>query len=415
MSFLTHHTHSAPSAGRHSLMAELLAFRNSAPMQEQQGIRTLDVLEYCHRNDDNNCADGSQFPSLYEDEFGEAPQWDVRQLQKILADAGGGWRRLFELAAASPAAARNGMIFSDEAFVSLDNAGVHKLVPALQTVAEHMQSRLDALIGHAWVSRPQRVEAAYNTLKSIVAYAPNWGEAAPDGSLSLSYIQFACGLSHVAISDTSMTRPIMDRLIGALARCAALEVLKDYLLKKISGYEVWLETAQADGVPREERLPVESKAKNATAAAMLLDRALDVVRMRVHVFKGMELAQSLANLKQSIQQHMELGDMEPALRERALYSVQMIDAVIAQAAEAYVPCSINCTTNIVHERAGYLEEIAFGGDELRCRLAELAMDHGYEALAMQLDAKRYCPSSQHVPLQPRALPSRLPTNMMELN
>ena len=40
----------------------------------------------------------------------------------------------------------------------------------------------------------------------------------------------------------------------------------------------------------------------------------------------------------------------------ALQSVQMIDAIIAQAADAFVPCSLNCTTNIVHERAGHQHE-----------------------------------------------------------
>ena len=397
------HTHSAAAASSHPEMTAAFAAPDN-----------VGALCYSKKNSANNAANDAGFPSLYEDAFGEAPQSDVRQLQKILVDANGGWERLFTFVA-STSGKRNELIFSKKNFIALDSTGAHKLVPALQTVAEHMHARLDHLIGHAWDSRPQRVEAAYDALKNIVNYAPNWGETAPDGSLSLSYIQFACGLSHAAISDTSMTRPILGRLMSALARCAALEVLKEYLVKKISGYEIWLEAAHADEVPPEERRAVENKAKNATATAMLIDRALDAVRMRIHVFKGMELAQSLANLKQSILRHMEQGDMEPSLRERALFNVQMIDAVIAQAVEAFVPCSINCTTNIVHERAGYLEEIAFGGDELRARLAEVAMDHGYEALAMQLDAKRYCPSSQHVPLQPRELPASLPTNMMELN
>ena len=402
------HTLSAPTAG--SRLGKTAAFAAHSANENFDGV---DALGYCQKNSANNSSAGARYPTLYKDEFGEAQQSDVRRLQRILVDANGGWQRLFTFVA-STTTPRSELIFSKQNSIALDDSGAHKLVPALQTVAEHMQAKLDTLIGHAWNSRPQRVEAAYDALKNIVGYAPNWGEQAADGSLSLSYIQFACGLSHVAISDTSMTRPILSRLTSALARCAALEVLKEYLLKKISGYEAWLETAQADNVPPEECRSVRSKAQNATATAMLIDRALDAVRMRIHVFKGMELAQSLANLKQSILQHMAQGDMQPALRERALYSVQMIDAIIAQAAEAFVPCSLYCTTNIVHERAGYLEEIAFGGDELRARLAEVAMEHGYEALAMQLDAKRYCPSSQHMPLQPRELPASLPTNMMEL-
>ena len=385
-----------------------------APLSVQENIDSADVLEYCQKNSANNSAGGTKYPSLYEDAFGKVRQSDVRQLQKILSDANGGWRRFFAFAAASPEAQRNGLIFNEKNFTPLDKAGAYRHVPALQAVAEHMQARLDTLIGRAWDSRPQRIEAAYNALRRILNYAPNWGETTPDGSLSLSYIQFACGLSHTVISDTSMSRPILDRLISALARCAALEVLKDYLLQKIDSYEIWLQTAQADGVPPEECLPVESKAKNAAATAMLLDRALDVARMRVHVFKGMELAQSLANLKLSILAHMPPEDVAPAIYTRARESVQMIDFIIAQAAKAYVPCSLNCTTNIVHEGAAYMEEIAFGGDEMRTRLAEDAMAYGYEALAMQLDAKRYCPSSEHVPLQPRALPTTLPTNLMEL-
>ena len=404
---------SAPQASTPSQMAALLSARN-APRAAQQGAAGVDALGYCKKNRANNSTDGAIYPSLYEDDFGRARQCDVRQLQKILVDANGGWQRLFTFVSSS-AAPKNWMIFDKKNFVSVDGAGIYKRVPALRTVAEHMHSRLDVLIGHAWDSRPQRVEAAYSALRNIINYAPNWGETAPDGSLSLSYIQFACGLSHMAISDTSMTRPILGRLTSALARCAALEVLKEYLLKKISSYEVWLQTALADGVPPGERLPVESKAQSATAAAMLIDRALDAVRMRIHVFKGMELAQSLANLKQSILARITSGNVPPPMQAYALQSVQMIDAIIAQAADAFVPCSLNCTTTIVHERAGHLEEIAFGSDALRCRLAEDAMAYGYEALAMQLDAKRYCPSTQHVPLTPQELPANLPTNMMTLN
>lgn len=411
-SFSATHTDVSPAPpASSSRMAAL--FANSG-MAAQKNLADVDALGYCKKNRANNSSDGAIYPSLYEDEFGRARQSDVRQLQKILVDANGGWQRLFTFVASSEVP-NNWMIFDKKNFTSVDGTGIYKRVPALQTVAEHMHSRLDVLIGRAWNSRPQRVEAAYNALRNIINYAPNWGETAPDGSISLSYIQFACGLSHMAISDTSMTRPILGRLTSALARCAALEVLKEYLLKKISSYEVWLQTAQADSVPASECQPVASKAQNATAAAMLIDRALDAVRMRVHVFKGMELAQSLANLKLSILRRITSGDVPPPMQGYALQSVQMIDAIIAQAADAFVPCSLNCTTNIVHERAGHLEELAFGSDALRCRLAEDAMAYGYEALAMQLDAKRYCPSSQHVPLQPQELPSSLPTNMMALH
>ncbi len=405
---------SAP-APRRRLAGITMPAPGNAPMPSESNIDGVDALEYFQKNFANDSADGAQYPSLYKDEFGRVQQSDVRQLQKILAGANGGWRRLFKFAATSPDAPRSGLIFNSKNAIFLDAAGVYRHVPALQAVAEYMHARLDALIGHAWDSRPQRIEAAYHALKNIISYAPNWGDVEMDGNISLSYIQFACGLSYTVISDTSMRRPILDRLTSAMARCAALEVLKEYLLNKIGGYKTWLHAARAEGAAPEILLPIENKAKNAAATAMLLDRALDVARMRVHVFKGMELAQSLANLKQSIFAHIAQGDMLPALRERALHSVQMIDNIIAQAASAWVPCSLNCTTNIVHERAGYLEEIAFGGDGLRRCLAEDAMRYGYEALAIQLDAKRYRPSRQHSALPPPpALPATLPTDLMEL-
>lgn len=391
-----------------------LSSLEASQLSEAPPVTTEDALLYTHKYMENDSASGATHSSLYDEQLGHIRQSDVSMLHKLLADVNGGWHRLYSFAAAHSSEQRSDLIRDDKNYTSLDESGTYHHVPALQPIAEHMQARLDTLIGRAWDSRPQRIELAYNSLKNILNYAPNWGRTAPDGSMSLSYIQFACGLSLTVISDASIKRPLVGKLISSLARCAALEVLKDYILKKIDSYKIWLQTAYADGLPSNERQPVEHKAKNATAAAMLIDRALDIARMRVHVFKGMELAQSLANLKQSILNHMARGDIEPSMHERAKQSVRMIDFIIAQAAKAYVPCSINCTTNIVHERAAYLEEIAFGGNEARCSLAEDAMTYGYEALAMQLDAKRYCPSSKHVPLEPRALPAELPTNMMAL-